>query len=67
VIEEIAEEYQGKATICKVNTDDQRQAAVQFAINAIPTVILFKNGEIEKKWVGMTSKDDLTDAIDSLL
>lgn len=67
VIEEIAAEYQGKAIICKINTDDHRQAAIQYGINAIPTLILFKNGQIEKKWVGLTSKKDITAAIDALL
>lgn len=67
VIEEIAAEYQGKAIICKINTDDHRQAAIQYGINAIPTLILFKNGQIDKKWVGLTSKKDITAAIDALL
>ena len=67
VIEEIAEAYAGKAKICKVNTDEQREAAMQYGITAIPTIILFKNGQIEKKWVGLTSKRDFTEAIDELL
>jgi thioredoxin 1 len=67
VIEQIADEYSGKAVICKVNTDEQRQAAVQYGISAIPTIILFKNGQIEKKWVGLSKKSDITDAIDQLL
>lgn len=64
VIQQIADEYAGKAAICKVNTDDHRDAAIQFSISAIPTLILFKDGQVLKKWVGMTSKDDLTEAID---
>ncbi|HOK95010.1 MAG TPA: thioredoxin [Anaerohalosphaeraceae bacterium] len=67
VIEEIAAEYAGKATIGKVNTDEHRQAAIQHAISAIPTLILFQNGQVAKKWVGLTSKDDITEAIDELL
>ncbi|MHC4836200.1 MAG: thioredoxin [Planctomycetota bacterium] len=67
VVEEIAEEYAGKATICKMNTDDHRDAAVQHAISAIPTLILFKDGEVNKKWVGLTTKDDMTAAIDEAL
>lgn len=67
VIEQIADEYAGKATICKINTDEHRDAAVHYSISAIPTLILFKGGEIEKKWVGMTSKDDITEAIDTVL
>ncbi|MBN2513213.1 MAG: thioredoxin [Sedimentisphaerales bacterium] len=64
VIEQIANEYAGKAVICKMNTDDQRQAAIQFGISAIPTIILFKNGQMIKKWVGLTQKPVLTAAID---
>ena len=67
VIEELAGEYAGKATICKMNTDEHRDAAVQHAISAIPTLILFNAGEVAKKWVGLTTKDDLTEAIDELL
>ena len=67
VVEEIAGEYAGKVTICKMNTDEHRDAAVQHAISAIPTLILFNAGEVAKKWVGLTTKDDLTEAIDELL
>ena len=67
VIEEIADEYAGKATICKMDTDEHRQAAVQHAISAIPTLILFNDGQVAKKWVGLTTKDDLTAAIDEVL
>ena len=64
VVEELADEYAGRATICKMNTDDHRDAAVQFSISAIPTLILFKDGQVDKKWVGLTTKDDLAAAID---
>jgi len=67
VVEEIANEYAGRATICKMDTDEHRNAAVQHAISAIPTLILFNNGQVAKKWVGLTTKDDLTAAIDEEL
>jgi len=67
IIGEIADEYAGKAKICKLDTDEARDSAMEFGISAIPTVILFKGGQIEKKWVGLTSKKDMTDAIDELL
>jgi thioredoxin 1 len=66
VIEEIAEEYAGKAKVCKVNTDEHREAAVEYAINAIPTIILFNKGQIAKKWQGLTSKKDITAELDGL-
>lgn len=67
IIGEIADEYAGKAKICKLDTDEARDSAMEFGISAIPTVILFKGGDIEKKWVGLTKKKDMTDAIDGLL
>lgn len=67
VIEEIAAEYADKAKICKLNTDEARDSAREFSINAIPTSILFKDGQVQKKWVGLTSKKDLAAAIDELL
>lgn len=67
IIEELAEKYAGKAKICKLNTDEARDSAVEFGISAIPTIILFKGGQVQKKWVGLTAKDDLVKAIDNLL
>jgi thioredoxin 1 len=67
IFEEIANNYLGRAKICKLNTDEARDSAVEFGINAIPTTILFKDGQVQKKWVGLTSKRDLTTAIDELL
>jgi len=66
VLDEIANEYGDKLKVCKVNTDEHRDAAVEYAITAIPTIILFNGGQIDKKWVGMTTKQDITEAIDAL-
>ena len=67
IIEEIAGAYVDKAKICKLNTDEARDAAVEFDIKAIPTTILFKGGEVQKKWVGLTSKKEIVGAIDEIL
>ena len=67
IIAEIAEEYADKARVCKVNTDEHREAAVEYAINAIPTIILFNQGQIAKKWVGLTTKKDILAELDQLL
>jgi thioredoxin 1 len=67
LIQEVADEYADKAKICKLNTDDARDSAMEFGISAIPTIILFKDGQVQKKWVGLTSKKDLATAIDELL
>ena len=67
IIAELADEYSGKVKICKVNTDDHREAAVEYAINAIPTIILFNKGQIAKKWVGLTTKKDIATEFDQLI
>jgi thioredoxin 1 len=67
IIQEIADEYADKAKICKLNTDDARDSAIEFGISAIPTTILFKDGQVQRKWVGLSSKKDLSAAIDELL
>lgn len=67
ILEEIANDYKDRAKICRLNTDDARDSAIEFGISAIPTTILFKDGQIQKKWVGLTSRKDLISAIDELL
>ena len=67
IVEEIAGEYGDKAKVCKINTDEARDSAIEFGISAIPTTILFKDGQVQKKWVGLTSKKDLAEAIDEYL
>ena len=67
ILKEIADDYESKANICRLNTDYARDSAIEFGIQAIPTIILFKNGQVQKKWVGLTSKKNLTAAIDELL
>jgi len=67
ILEEIAEDYAGRTKICRLNTDEARDSAMEFSINAIPTLILFKNGQVQKKWVGLTSKKNLVAALDEVL
>ena len=63
-IEELASEYDGKVKIGKVDTDANRDTSVKYGISAIPTIFLFKNGEIIKKFVGMTQKPEFVAALD---
>ena len=67
IIKEIANEYAGRAKVCKLNTEQARDSAVEFGISGIPTTILFKNGRVQKRWVGLISKKELAAAIDKLL
>ena len=66
-IEELAEEYDGRLKVGKVDTDGSRNVSMKFGISAIPTLILFRNGEIVKKFVGLQQKVDLKAAIDEIL
>jgi len=63
-IDELADEYQGKAKVGKIDTDANREVTMKYGINAIPTVILFNGGEPVKKFVGMTNKADMAQAMD---
>ncbi len=67
IIEEVAEEYAGRAKICKINAEDNIDSAVEFGITGVPTVFLFKDGHPARQWRGLTSKKELTAAIDQLL
>ncbi len=67
ILEEVADGYTGKAKVCKINTDDSRDSAVEFGISSIPTLILFKGGQVQNTWVGLTNKDNIVAAIDQLI
>ncbi|MDF1875918.1 thioredoxin [Sulfurimonas sp. SAG-AH-194-I05] len=67
IIEELAEDFEGKAKICKVNTDDEQEIAVKFGIRSIPTIMFFKDGEMVDQVVGAQSKQALADKINGLL
>lgn len=65
VLEEIASEYEGKVKIAKLNIDDNPATPPNYGIRGIPTLMLFKNGEVEATKVGAVSKSQLTAFIDS--
>lgn len=67
IIDKLAEEYEGKITVGKVNVDDEGALAAEFAIVSIPTIIIFKGGKEVKKLVGVKSADDYADEIDAIL
>lgn len=67
VIDELANDFDGKAKICKVNTDEEQDIAVKFGIRSIPTIMFFKDGELVDQMVGASSKQSLADKINSLL
>ena len=67
ILEEIASEYAGKLTIAKVNVDENQETAAKFGIRGIPTLMLFKNGQVSATKVGALSKSQLTAFLDGAL
>ncbi len=67
VIDELATEFDGKAKIGKVDIDSNRDAAVNYGIQSIPSVIIFKNGEVVNKFVGISPKEELTAALEAAM
>lgn len=64
-IDAVATEYAGKVRVGKLNTDDNPQTASSYNISAIPTVLLFKGGEIVDKFVGVVQKNTLTNSLNT--
>ncbi|BBM51454.1 thioredoxin [Leptotrichia trevisanii] len=67
IIEEFSSEMEGKATVGKVNVDEQLELAQSFGIQSIPTLILFKDGKPVKKLVGLHSKEALYEEVNQVL
>ena len=65
-IEKIAKDYSGKVKVGKVDTDANRDISMKYGISAIPTVILFRNGQIAQKFVGLRQERDFKEALDSV-
>ena len=65
VLEEVAQSHAGKVRIAKVDVDDNREVAAKYGIRGIPTLLLFKNGEVAAQKVGALSKAQLTAFVDS--
>ena len=58
-VAQLAEEYEGKAKVCKVNVDEESELARRFGIVSIPTVLVFKNGQLAETVVGLRPKAEL--------
>ena len=67
IIDQISEEYDGKAVIGKVDVDANQEYAAKYGVRNIPTVLVFQNGEVVGRQVGVAPKATYTDAIESLL
>tara|TARA_B100000524_G_C23614613_1_gene357419 strand:+ start:253 stop:576 length:324 start_codon:yes stop_codon:yes gene_type:complete len=65
ILDEISEELKGKITVTKVNLDENQDLAMKYSIRSIPTLLLFKSGELSDMKVGLPNKSDLLDWINS--
>ncbi len=61
IVEEIAEETAGQAYVGKVNVDDQAELAARYRVSSIPTLIVFENGQEQRRTVGVQDKEELLD------
>ena len=64
IIEEVRKETEGKAVVGKINVDEQQELAMQFGVMSIPTLLVFKNGEIVKKQIGFIPKQAVLGLLD---
>ncbi len=67
IIEEVAADFEGKAVVGKVDVDNNQQVSVDYGIRNIPTVLIFKNGEVVDKIVGVASKEVIAEKLNSYL
>ena len=67
IMDELSEEYADTAVVGKVDVDSNQEFAAKYGVRNIPTVLVFKNGEVVTRQVGVASKSTYTEAIDSLL
>ena len=67
IIEKLGQEYQGKVKIYKLNTDDNPNTAAQYRVQAIPTLLFFKSGELVEQLVGVQPEKEIRQKLDNLL
>ncbi len=65
ILDEVAREYAGRLKVCKLNIDENQATPPKFGIRGIPTLMIFKNGNVEATKVGALSKSQLTAFVDS--
>ncbi len=59
IIEDLAKDLYGKVKVGKVNVDEEMELAVKYGIESIPTILLFKNGKVENKIIGLSTKEEI--------
>ncbi len=63
VVDKIAEEMEGIVKVGKINVDENQELAIKYGIMSIPTIMILKNGEVEKTFVGVTDKEEIKQAL----
>lgn len=66
ILDELADEYEGRVKIAKVNVDNDQALAAEYGVTAIPTLIVFQNGQVVEQMRGLRSKRDLKTTLDTL-
>lgn len=67
VIDALAKDLQGKVAFAKLNTDENQRTAMRYTIEAIPTLLVFKDGELVDRWVGARPKEELARRLQAML
>lgn len=67
VLDEVAEKYQGKVKVCKVNIDEHRKIALSNKVMGIPTLFFMKNGELMERFSGAMTQAEMEEKLDSML
>lgn len=67
ILEELIKTYEGKITVAKLNVDENPQVAMKYGIMSIPTLLLFKGGQVMKQMVGVQSKDKLVEEFNKVI
>jgi len=67
IVEELAADYEGRVTVGKMNVDENPEVPGRFKVRGIPTLLVFKDGQLEDTVVGLTAKENLASALDKQL
>jgi len=63
VVEEIANEFEGRVKVCKVNVDEEAELSINYQVMSIPTILIFENGQVVNKSIGYRGKDELVELL----
>ncbi|MCF8305701.1 MAG: thioredoxin [Ignavibacteriales bacterium] len=67
ILDQIADEYDGKVKVCKLDVDDNQQSAIKYGVRSIPTVLIFKDGQLRDTIIGAVAKNVFTSKLDNVI